>query len=453
MMEVKDPFPHFYLTFKIHKQPLKTRPIVSVSGSLLHSLGRWLDTQLQPLVRKLPSFIASSFELKQCFNRLPKLRPHARLFMCDAVSMYTNIDTDHALETIATFLRANKLAKGLPADAIISGLELIMRWNVFKFGDTFWRQLTGTAMGTPPACVYATLYFAIHELAMPTHLRKCLALYKRYIDDGIGIWIGPASLWVEFKTWINAFGTLRWTFTDLAREIDYLDITIRLDSNNRIKTTLFEKPLNLYLYLPPHSAHPPGVLTGLIYGMIRRAYRLTTDPVDCRKYLSQFFTRLRYRGYPEQTLLPLFQAGLDNRLKPPRSSKKIANTPNDTLFLHVPYHPANPPSRKIQESFRDVMLYPKAATPLHQITNLNEGTPCGLKKLIIAYHRPPNLANLLCPRKLERTPGPPVSAHVRRDSEVQYATFQEKKEGLNHEDSVTSLACLSRLFKHVSTLT
>jgi hypothetical protein len=27
------------------------------------------------------------------------------------------------------------------------------------------------------------------------------------------------------------------------------------------------------------------------------------------------------------------------------------------------------------------------------------------------------LANLLCPRKLERTPGPPVSAHVRRDSE------------------------------------
>ena len=36
---------------------------------------------------------------------------------------------------------------------------------------------------------------------------------------------------------------------------------------------------------------------------------------------------------------------------------------------------------------------------------------------------------------------------------VQYATFQEEKEGLNHEDSVTSLACLSRLFKHVSTLT
>jgi hypothetical protein len=123
--------------------------------------------------------------------------------------MYTNIDTDHALDTIVGhFLRTNKLAHGLPAKAIISALNLIMRWNIFKFGDTLWKQLSGTAMGTPPACVYATLYFAIHELAMPTHLQGCLALYKRYIDDGIGIWTGPESLWTEFQAWTNSFGTL-----------------------------------------------------------------------------------------------------------------------------------------------------------------------------------------------------------------------------------------------------
>jgi hypothetical protein len=417
MMEVVDPYPHFYLTFKIHKIPLKTRPIVSVSGSLLHALGRWVDDQLQPLVRKLPSFISSSFELKQCLDRLPQLPANARLFMFDAVSMYTSIDTDHALATIATFLRTHELALGLPAEALISGLELIMRWNVFKFGDTYWRQLTGTAMGTPPACMYATLYFAIHELNMPTHLQLCLAIYKRYIDDGIGIWIGPTALWTEFQSWVNSFGSLRWIFTDLSREIDYLDITIRLDPNNAIRTTLYEKPLNLYLYLPPHSAHPPGVLTGLIYGMIRRVYRLTTDPADCSDYLRKFYTRLRHRGYPKQVLQPLFQTGLENRTKPPRSNLDKSTNPTDTMFLHVPFHPANPPSSAIQELFRDVLLYPHAATPLPQIANQHFGTRCGLKRLIIAYHRPPNLANLLCPRKLERTPGPPVSAHVRRDRE------------------------------------
>ena len=36
---VRDPLPKFYTTMKVHKSPLKTRPIVSCSGSLLHPLG------------------------------------------------------------------------------------------------------------------------------------------------------------------------------------------------------------------------------------------------------------------------------------------------------------------------------------------------------------------------------------------------------------------------------
>jgi hypothetical protein len=179
--------------------------------------------------------------------------------MCDAVSMYTNIDTDHALDTIGHFLRTNKMARGLPAKAILSALNLIMRWNIFKFGDMLWKQLSGTAMGTPPACVYATLYFAIHELAMPTHLQDCLTCYKRYIDGGIGIWTGPDLLWTEFQDWTNSFGSLRWTFSELSRTIDYLDITIRIDAKNNIRTTLFEKPLNLYQHRNPG----PGQLNPL----------------------------------------------------------------------------------------------------------------------------------------------------------------------------------------------
>jgi hypothetical protein len=92
--------PSFYLTMKIHRTPIANRPIVAIRGSITAGLGTWLVQQLQPICKKVLSYLKSSFELTDLLKDLPDLPDGARLFTADAVSMYTNIKTDHALSVI-----------------------------------------------------------------------------------------------------------------------------------------------------------------------------------------------------------------------------------------------------------------------------------------------------------------------------------------------------------------
>ena len=79
---------------------------------------------------------------------------------------------------------------------------------------------------------------------------------------------------------MNAFPGLTWEFSERAKTIDFMDMTISINKSNYIETTLFDKRLNLHLYIPPHSAHPPGLLPGIVYGTLFRIFTLCSDNED-----------------------------------------------------------------------------------------------------------------------------------------------------------------------------
>jgi len=77
--------------------------------------------------------------------------PTSTIFKMDAVSIYTNIHLGHALPVILDFLQHNAAGwQVLRNSEILLGpleyaLELVMTYNLFIFGDTYWRQTSGTA--------------------------------------------------------------------------------------------------------------------------------------------------------------------------------------------------------------------------------------------------------------------------------------------------------------------
>ena len=194
------------------------------------------------------------------------LSEQSSLFTMDAVSMYTNIHAGHALPVILEFLREHELGKAIVLDKDINlgrlefVIDLVMNNNVFQFGDTFWLQLAGTAMGTPPAPDYATLYFAIFELSLLERLPE-IFYYRRYIDDGLGGWepnprysdMEDIARFDLFQSDVNSFGMnhpffsndnplrpLRWTFSERAKNAIFLDLDISI-RNQSIYKKIYEK--------------------------------------------------------------------------------------------------------------------------------------------------------------------------------------------------------------------
>jgi len=267
--------PIFYGLPKVHKNPTSLRPVVSTTNSLLAIFSTWLDYKMKELLPHVKSYIKNSTEVIIDLKDL-HIPLNAKLFLADTVSMYTSIETVSGIQAMSDFLEANstQISPTFPKVLFLQILETVMTRNIFSFSDTFWLQLSGTAMGPPAACAYAIITFGQHENSriLPTYSQYLLH-YKRYIDDVFGIWIplerNSQEVWTNFKEEINNWGNLKWKVEDLLQQTVFLDLNIEI-KGSRKQTKTFQKSMNLYLYIPPLSAHPHSCFKGLVAGEMRR---------------------------------------------------------------------------------------------------------------------------------------------------------------------------------------
>ena len=163
-------------------------------------------------------------------------------------------------------------------------------------------------MGTPPAPTWVPIYFCIWELIIIPKFDK-LIFYTKYINGGLGTWVpnptqDKTAPLAAFQHCMQSFGIdhsffhanpelqpLQWTFSNLAPTAVFLDLKISL-TNGRVTTSIYEKELNLYLYIPLHSCHSTGIIKGIIFGMVHCAKKLCTFDADRLAFLVRCYNHL-----------------------------------------------------------------------------------------------------------------------------------------------------------------
>ena len=137
-------------------------------------------------------------------------------------------------------------------------------------------------------------------------------------------------------------------------------------STNDLHITLFEKAHNLHLYIPPHSAHLPGVLPGIVYSTLFRIFSLCSCKHNKITW-TEVFQVSTCPWLQRKPNKPLFHKAITHAQQytgPPLSK----DNDNNQVILHLPFHPNDPMSFKIQAARRTHVSYPHWKMPLENMT-------------------------------------------------------------------------------------
>ena len=182
-------------------------------------------------------------------------------------------------------------------------------------------------------------------------------------------------------------GKLKWTCTGFVTSLKFLDLTISI-KDHEIHFKTFQKALNLYLYIPPTSAHFPDMIRGLIFGRLRCYHKHNTDIEDYYTMATLLTRRLLARGWSWAFVCPIF-CEAHNRITDNHTvNPNLINKPKmQPLIIHNTYHPRGLQQQDIRKIFNKT---------LGQVIK---------NPIIIAQSRPRNLKNRLCRSKLSLLPG------------------------------------------------
>ena len=202
-----------------------------------------------------------------------------------------------------TFL-INVLSKNRARKPYSCLAELVLTLNCFSFGDNYYKQINGVAIGNKLGPSYANLFVGFIENKFSSNYHGSKPdLYKRYIDDCVG---ATSSSREELNLFINSVNSfhpaLKYTWEISENSLAFLDIKLCINDNG-LSTSVDYKPTDSHNYLLHSSSHPQHVKNAIPFShALLRLRRLCSDETDFSNKCEEMCQFFKKRGYPDSAV-------------------------------------------------------------------------------------------------------------------------------------------------------
>lgn len=307
--------PQFYILPKVHKTfdnnlpfGYPGRPIVSACNSCTDHISKYIDSVLQPFMQSLPSYI------KDTSDFLAKLKQHklnhgkTYLVTLDVSSLYTNIPHEEGIDACKHFMENNNYNGNLSIDNICKLIRVVLENNFFQFDNVYYLQKLGTAMGSPMAPAFASLFMGKLE---QTFLNTCELrpdIWFRFLDDIFMTWshsLDDLNIFIDKLNNIHPF--IKFTYNISESNVTFLDVDVSIDGTQDIVTNVHVKQTNVHQYVEYSSCHPKPCKDGIPYSQAKRYRRICSDDVSFFNGLDQLRNHFMIRNYPESVIDTAFE--------------------------------------------------------------------------------------------------------------------------------------------------
>ncbi|XP_069621235.1 uncharacterized protein [Ranitomeya imitator] len=299
--------PTLYLLPKIHKDAVNPpgRPIVSGIGGLCDPICKFIDFYLKPLVETLPSHVRDTTDVLARVDGLLVDR-ETILVTADVETLYTCISHEDGVRAVRFFLETSNL-DGPLCELILELLHFTLTHNFFTFKNQFYHQKRGAAMGAACAPAYANLFLGFWErLVFGTSgagAADHVLCWLRYIDDVLFLWRGTVQQLDEFMAMLNNNNyNIKLTYRHDAVKIDFLDISLEVDSFSTIQTDVFRKETSVNSLIHATTAHSHSTVRAVPVGQFLRVRQISSTDQKFENQALDLKRRFEQRGYSQRCI-------------------------------------------------------------------------------------------------------------------------------------------------------